>query len=79
MIRMIVPTTSSPSPKSRPPSSLGSSNGGRNTPKWRTTMRRRKSSANYLDIKYLLDLTVKNDFTTEEEEEIRKENSWAFE
>ncbi|CAL4890589.1 unnamed protein product [Urochloa decumbens] len=43
-------------------------------------------AANYLNIKGLLDLTcqtvadmIKNDFTAEEEEEIRRENQWAFE
>ncbi|KAG6422699.1 hypothetical protein SASPL_113077 [Salvia splendens] len=57
-------------------------------------------SANYLNIKSLLDLTcqtvadmikgktpeeirktfnIKNDFTPEEEEEVRRENQWAFE
>ncbi|GKV17818.1 hypothetical protein SLEP1_g28278 [Rubroshorea leprosula] len=57
-------------------------------------------SANYLNIKDLLDLTcqtvadmikgrtpeeirktfnIKNDFTPEEEEEVRRENQWAFE
>ncbi|KAF4375057.1 hypothetical protein CsatB_024274 [Cannabis sativa] len=57
-------------------------------------------SANYLNIKNLLDLTcqtvadmikgktpeeirktfnIKNDFTPEEEEEVRRENQWAFE
>ncbi|PIA62434.1 hypothetical protein AQUCO_00200448v1 [Aquilegia coerulea] len=57
-------------------------------------------TANYLNIKSLLDLTcqtvadmikgktpeeirktfnIKNDFTPEEEEEVRRENQWAFE
>ncbi|PIA39089.1 hypothetical protein AQUCO_02700339v1 [Aquilegia coerulea] len=47
-------------------------------------------AANYLNIKSLLDLTcqtrkfaktfnIKNDFTPEEEEEVRRENQWAFE
>ncbi|XP_004304041.1 PREDICTED: SKP1-like protein 4-like [Fragaria vesca subsp. vesca] len=49
-------------------------------------------AANYLNIKELLDLTcqetpeqirktfnIKNDFTPEEEEEVRRENQWAFE